>query len=256
MPRPRLESEPWWGDLIRLKDQFTLNELADQFDVSVNGLSRALNRAEVKRRAVRSGGRNSRTGPDPRSAEAQNWWKEFLRLKDEHSLAELADQFGVCEITLQRALKRTGVTRASQRGARGNRQREVCHAKIAKHHNLAGLIPDGDIATMAGVSRYSVAQYRKAKGIPSVRDKGPLQAGQAGMLRASIAIPRAPVANASGQQAFHIVVHNHTTGERLEFVTFGDNLADAAQRAQDRLEELTNGDNLVIEQGTRIAPAL
>ena len=52
---------------------------------------------------------------DPRSVEAQSWWPDFLASKDDFSLQQLAHRFGVAPISLQRAMKRTGVERKSQR---------------------------------------------------------------------------------------------------------------------------------------------
>ncbi len=237
MPRPRLEASPWWDDLLELKDSHTLHELAERFGVSVNGLSRALKRAGIRRSTVRTGAGGGRSEPDPRSAEAQSWWAEFLVLKDKHSLAELAERFGVAEITLQRALKRTGVNRQSQRGARGNRQTQASNRKIERVAHLLGVVPDGEVARQAGVSRYAVAQYRQANGISSVRDgaRGTGKASGAGGL-----LPLSPAASLTlrritqGKEAYLVRVSAavEEQGTPLRFVAVGSDLADAAARAQ------------------------
>jgi lambda repressor-like predicted transcriptional regulator len=148
-----LENSSWWSDFLGQREQLTLRAAAEKFGVSVNGLSTALRRVglgaaegEAPRRrgrkpnaaaaasstdvapvpaAPRKARRKGRTGPDPRSAEAQSWWPEFLALKDSRSLASLARRFGVAEITLGRAIKRTGIERApaatGRRGAAGRR---------------------------------------------------------------------------------------------------------------------------------------
>jgi transcriptional regulator with XRE-family HTH domain len=167
-----LESTDWWPELLRLQDHLPLKDLAERFGVSVNGLSRALKRAGIQHRPVRhhvDGGPGGAGAPDPRSAEAQDWWDEFLALKDRQSLSKLARRFGVAEITLQRALKRTGIDRRSQRGARAGRESRKAARLIKPHADLLGKIPDGEVARLAGVSRYAVAQYRKRRSIPSVR---------------------------------------------------------------------------------------
>lgn len=176
MPRPRLEAAPWWPEFLEVKDEYPLKVLAERYGVSINGLSRALKRAGIERPIVRKPrgslpdvGRKH----DPRSAEAQEWWPEFLSLKDKKPLAELAEKFEVAEITLQRALKRTGETRKSQRGARGNRKAKGAARKLASLSDQVGVLPDAEVATLAGVSKYAVAQYRKKKGIPAVRGGRP-----------------------------------------------------------------------------------
>ena len=237
MPRPRLEASPWWPDLLRLKDQPTLHELADRFDVSVNGLSRALKRAGVSRSAVRAGGSGERSQPDPRSAEAQVWWDEFLGLKDKHSLAELAERFDVAEITLQRALKRTGVNRRSQRGARGNRQTQASNQKIAQVSHLLGVVPDGEVARQVGVSRYAVAQYRQGKSIPSVREgagRGPKASSPSGLLPLSPSASLTLRRITQGREAYlvRVTASVEEQGQPLRFVAVGKDLADAAAQAQ------------------------
>lgn len=237
MPRPRLESSPWWPELLELKDQLTLQELAQRFDVSVNGLSRALRRAGVHRSAVRAGSGAGRTGPDPRSAEAQTWWAEFLSLKDTHSLAQLAERFGVAEITLQRALRRTGVSRQSQRGARGNRQTQASNQQIGEVSHLLGVVPDGEIARQAGVSRYAVSRFRQAKGIPSVRDgvrRAPrrLEVPPAAALSPQASLTLRKITRGREAYLVRVSAKLDDRGHPLRFVAVGQDLADAAAQAQ------------------------
>lgn len=132
MPRPRLESASWWPKLLKDMDHMSLRDLADKYDVSINGLSRALRRGGTpKSDRPAPAGRKPKGGrkavapppvvvpasdPNSRGAEGLSWWPEFLQLKDTHTLGDLAVRFGVAEITLQRAMKRAGVSRRSLRG--------------------------------------------------------------------------------------------------------------------------------------------
>lgn len=220
MARPRLETSDWWPQLLELHERLPLKELAERFGVSVNGLSRALKRAGVDHRPVRSseasGGADA--SPDPRSAEAQEWCPEFLALKDRHSLAKLARRFGVAEITLQRALKRTGVERRSQRGARAGRESRKSARAIKPFAELLGKVPDGEVARQAGVSRYAVAQYRKRRDIPSVRSGSPAAA------------PLPPVVG-EGVQAWVVSV-TMASGRVRTFVVAGACLTSAVQAAE------------------------
>lgn len=248
MPRPRLESATWWPDLLELKDELPLRDLAQRFGVSVNGLSRALKRSGIDRRVVRPGRDSSTSGSqsrvDPRSAEAQAWWSEFMVLKDTHSLATLARRFGVAEITLQRALRRTGVQRKSQRGARGNRQTQAAQGRIAQVKHLLGVVPDGEVARQASVSRYAVAQFRKEQGIPSVRDNArrsrPVTPSRRGLF--------APMSQATslslrkitqGREAYLVRVSTDLAdgADPLRFVSVGRDLADAASQAQEAVAQ-------------------
>ncbi len=219
MARPRLETADWWPELLKLQERLPLKELAERFGVSVNGLSRALKRAGVEHRPVRSPdpGSGADAPPDPRSAEAQPWWPEFLALKDRHSLAKLARRFGVAEITLQRALKRTGVGRKSQRGARAGRESKRAARAIKPLEGLLGQVPDGEVARQAGVSRYAVAQYRKRRGIPSVRSS----TTGAGPVRPQ----------GEGVQAWVVRV-TMASGRVRSFVVAGKSLGDAVRAAE------------------------
>ena len=234
MARPRLESADWWPELLELQERQPLKELAERFGVSVNGLSRALKRAGVDHRPVRGPGDPAHAGvrdPDPRSAEAQPWWPEFLALKDRQSLARLARRFGVAEITLQRALKRTGVDRRSQRGARAGRESRKAARMIKPFADLLGRIPDGEVARQAGVSRYAVAQYRKRRSIPSVRLAREEQAGPT-----TPSVPTSP-----DQISAWLVRVTLETGRQRTFVVTGRNLEEAVRAATGSVGERMEG---------------
>ena len=224
MPRPRLESSPWWSDLLAEKDSLSLRELSKKYGVSVNGLSRALKRAGVDRAPVRRGAPGAtpaaQAAPDPRSIEARDWWPDFLDRKDKQSLAALAKRYGVAEITLQRAMRRTGVTRRSQRGAKGNRQAQRAARKLAAHKDLRGVGADAEIAARARVSRYAVAQYRKKRGIASVRGGG--------APAAATPKPRAPKTVRRGAEAYLVRV----AGADERYIVIARDLAEAAATAQ------------------------
>lgn len=135
MPRPRLEVAPWWPEVLALKDRLSLRDLSARFNVSINGLSRALRRAgSPKADSALPGGRRKASDAREkasaryaveekllRGVEGQDWWPQFLSLKDTHTLSELARRFDVAEITLQRAMKRAGIARRSLRGVRPDR---------------------------------------------------------------------------------------------------------------------------------------
>ncbi len=261
MPRPRLETSPWWPAFLELKDTLPLHALAERFGVSTNGLSRALKRNGITRPRVRGAtSPTTRATPgrrlDPRSAEAQSWWPQFMELKDKRSLAQLAKKFGVAEITLQRALRRTGVQRKSQRGARGGKEARKAARKIGPLLDLLGALPDGEVARRAGVSRYAVAQYRKKKGIQSVK-------AQSAELSVP-PIPRpstrpAPLNGKSAPKTLEAYVVRVALGDeptRRSFVVIGQDLADAATRAQNGVLGRPDAGDWVIESLEYIGPTL
>ena len=55
-----LDSRPWWPDLIALKDNLSLRELAVKFEVSPAAISNALKRNGINRTAAPAGPRSSR----------------------------------------------------------------------------------------------------------------------------------------------------------------------------------------------------
>lgn len=244
MPRPRLESASWWPELLEVKDELSLSEMADRFGVSINGLSRALKRAGIERKTVRRGRGPAKKstapkGADPRSAEAQDWWDEFLTLKDRKPLAELAGRFGVAEITLQRAMKRTGTERRSQRGARGSQQARKAARRLKPLAHLLGNLPDADIAAQTGLTRYAVAQYRRRNGVPSVRSGGASSpmAAAAPVAAQAPAPPDARVKAAPRAQAEAYLVRVSVDGGTVKYVVVGRDLADAAGQAQAAVTE-------------------
>jgi Zn-dependent peptidase ImmA (M78 family) len=215
------------------KDRKSLRELAARYGVSVNGLSRALKRAGVERAPVRRGRSPAPTAasasPDPRSIESRDWWPDFLARKDRQSLSTLARHFGVAEITLQRAMKRTGINRKSQRGAKGNRQAMRASRKLASHRDLLGTVADAEIAALSGVSRYAVAQYRKKHGIASVRSAElPLDAEVPPKRPSGERSSPARVRRGRTQEAYLVRV----AGASERFIVIARDLAEAASTAQ------------------------
>jgi|GEM_PF-2074933 len=292
MARPRLESADWWPELLQLKDELPLKVLAEKYGVSINGLSRALKRAGIERPIVRKARAEALARAhqsekvDPRSAEAQTWWPEFLELKDKRSLAELATQFGVAEITLQRALKRTGVERKSQRGSRSGKAGRTASRKIAPYKDQLGILADGDIAARAGVSKYMVAQYRQRRGVaPAKGGRKPSKAKAASKAASKAAPkaapkatrapkaaaapaaapkvaakaapkePRAAARSGSGQEAWRVRVLVDGGGEKA-FVVIGADLAQAAASALNGVRQRLGATGWTLQALEFLGPAL
>ena len=131
-----------------------------------------------------------------RRLETLDFWPDLLALKDELSLRELSERFGVTPGAISAALKRTGTTRnpapPGPRAARKSRDRgddlppepgasstgrssdEGDHDGsepppprpgskdhlLLPHWDLLGAVPDADVAREAGVSVRTVASFR------------------------------------------------------------------------------------------------
>ncbi len=125
-----------------------------------------------------------------RRLETYDWWPELVAKKDELSLRELAERFGVTPGAISAAFKRTGTQRRpAPPGPRALRKRrsggklppEAGDAvkageaprggppkprpgskdvHIVRFFDLLGEVPDAEVARKAGVSVRTIASYR------------------------------------------------------------------------------------------------
>lgn len=234
MPRPRLESASWWPKLLADVNHMSLRDLSEKYNVSINGLSRALRRGGTPKSdspapAGRkpAGGRKTAAAPPPvdttRGSESLSWWPEFLTLKDEMTLGELATRFNVAEITLQRAMKRAGVTRRSLRGQ---------SRRVASPADGSGPIPT-------------------PKPVPA-------QKSALADTNASPALDRAPASSrkssASSGEAWQIRLR--LDGEVLRFVVVGSDIVDAASRARAAIAGRAQWSKAVVEALEYLGPTI
>jgi len=163
--------------------------------------------------------------PDPRSAEAQPWWPEFLELKDRRTLAQLARRFGVSQLTLSRAMKRTATTRTAQRGGRKRKAARKLARALGPFKAQLGQVSDAEVARQAGLTPSQVARYRRAQKIPSSRDRG-----------AAVADTDPAPSAGQGDSGQHAFLVGASSGERsVQFVVVAEDLAQAARVAPARL---------------------
>ncbi len=234
MARPRLEQGEWWSELVGLSDELGIGELAERFGVSRRGLRRAMLRTGLLQEPSPPSALVSGRTPDPRSAEAQPWWPEFLKLKDRRTLAQLARRFSVSQLTLSRAMKRTGTTRTAQRRGRNRKASRKLTLALAPLKDQLGQLSDAEVARQAGLSASQVARYRRARQIPSSRSRGLTGAGTESTSSMGQAAARTPGPGASGQHAFLV---GASMGERsVRFVVVAKDLAQAARLAPSRLQ--------------------
>lgn len=146
--------------------------------------------------------------PKPR-VETLDWWDECVALKDQLSLRELGDRFGVTASAISNAFRRVGVVRKPAKSGprspkKSGSQRIVRSAEepsdlppepgeslsgdvrkrpagitikglpgrrspLNGHEHLLGTVPDSELATRFGMAVGSVANYRRRKKIPAFR---------------------------------------------------------------------------------------
>lgn len=66
----KLESRPWWPELVKLKDALSLRELAARYGVAPAAISNALNRQGITRTPAPPGPRNKRSEEAQRRSQA------------------------------------------------------------------------------------------------------------------------------------------------------------------------------------------
>lgn len=120
----------------------------------------------------------------PEAAGTPPWWDEAVRLKDEMSLRDLAGHVGVSVGALSMHLKKAGVARRPSvaQGAVDDAPGAVAASAdsparrpgskdnaIERHLHLLGMIPDAEVAKLAGVSVRTIASYRARNRIEGYR---------------------------------------------------------------------------------------
>jgi hypothetical protein len=81
----KLETRPWWPELVALKDDMSLRELSDKFGAAPAAISNALKRNGLARKPSPAGPRRSRSTKTPKKA---------IRRAGASILAEYKDQMG------------------------------------------------------------------------------------------------------------------------------------------------------------------
>ena len=60
----RIDKQPWWPELVELKDELSLRELSERFGASPAAIANALKRNGIKRRSAPAGPRKARKPDD------------------------------------------------------------------------------------------------------------------------------------------------------------------------------------------------
>lgn len=220
----RIETYDWWPEVLLLKDDLSLRELAARFDVTPGAISAALRRTGTTRTPAPPGPRARRqthkadSGSGDREGAARPGSKDAQILPHRHLLgkspdAEVAALAGVSVRTIASYRARHGI-----QGYAGPRRKPSSSAprqsRIDPFAELVGVVPDRRVAERAGVSLNAVRNYRVKRGIAASRSSG----------RSSAATAHAWQVRYEGEE-----------GE-LEGVVLAADLVQAAVRAADSVD--------------------
>ncbi len=179
----RIETFDWWPDLLALKDELSLRELANRFEVTPGAISAAFKRTGTARKPAPPGPRALRkrrksvdslppeagengTGPRPGS-------KDQLIENHQHLLgvvpdSDVAKKAGVSVRTVASYRSRNGVPGYTG-PRRPSAKRRPRTSRIDPFQKLLGTVPDRVVAEQAGVSLNAVRNYRVKRGIQAAR---------------------------------------------------------------------------------------
>jgi hypothetical protein len=176
----RLETFDWWPSLLGVKDELSLRELAERFDVTPGAISAALKRGGIIRQPAPPGPRVHRREardelpPEPgnddvriRPGSKDSRLVHVLHLVGKVPDSEVAAQAGVSTRTVASFRNRNGIV--GYRGPRTSRTTRQRSSKIDPFGEMVGTVPDRVVAEQAGVTINAVRNYRVKRGIVAAR---------------------------------------------------------------------------------------
>ncbi len=165
----RLEDRTWWPKLLAQKDDHSLRELAEMFEVTPGAINAALKRSGVQRKSAPSGprvGKRARSTGVPRGRGARPLSEGRLRpyFSDLGQVpdGQLAKKAGLSVATVARIRRSMGIGPAQRGSADGSGA-----SRIDPFRELLGRVPDAEVAALAGVTRAAVRNYRSRRNILS-----------------------------------------------------------------------------------------
>lgn len=191
-----LEHTSQWNDILRLKDELPLRDLASRFSTTPGAISAAFKRTGTHRSPFGAQARIDSLPPEPGDDAFEGLTPEQARAlrgirpgsKDALIVrhisklgirpdAEVAREAGVSVRTIASFRARHGI--GGYKGPRrtdgaGSRRR----SRIDPFANLLGVVPDRVVAERAGVSLNAVRNYRVKRNIPAARRGGTSTAAQ------------------------------------------------------------------------------
>ena len=236
----RIETNDWWPELVNLKDELSLRELAEKFDVTPGAISAAFKRTGITRRPAPPGPRSRRKAsgeaealpPEPgeskpkgaRPGSKDTQILPYVEMLGSVPYQDVADQAGVSVRTIASFRARKGIKGYSGPRTR-RRPASARKSKIDAYAHMLGQVPDRVIADKAGVTLNAVRNYRNKRGIAAASRNATESRAVAPSASAS------PVVVASGDSAWRITASDNGTTEVVRVVV-APSLAEAANRAE------------------------
>jgi hypothetical protein len=218
----KIETFPWWSDLLKLKDDYSLRELADRFDVTPGAITSAFKRTGTARKAAPPGPRSRRAPrqealpPEPgevvvaapadgASGRPGSKDERIAALRDQLGSvpdAAVASRAGVSVRTVAAYRARHGIPGYSGPRRRGA-DKQPRKSRIDSFSSLVGTVPDRVVAERAGVSVNAVRNWRVKRGV-SARSRSAEAPAPAPAKRAPAPPAPAVVAAESGRAAWRV----------------------------------------------------
>jgi hypothetical protein len=229
----RIETFDWWPELVELKDELSLRELADKFNVTPGAISAALRRTGITRKPAPPGPRARRTQlpPEPggegnpplvRPGSKDSQLVPYLDELGQVPDAEVANRAGVSVRTVASFRSRHDIPGYS--GPRRRRKdRKPRRSRIDPYKEMLGQVPDRVVAEQAGVSLNAVRNYRVKHGIAASGRGRP----KAGTVPPPGSLTQAPPPPTDGQIAWEVTL---ASGESV--AVLAPDLVSAAEAAK------------------------
>jgi len=223
----KIETNDWWPQLVELKDELSLRELAERFGVTPGAVSAALKRNGIERKPAPPGPRSRRKQalpPEPGEVggvggrSKSHLIEPYEELLGKRPDGEIAKKAGVSVRTVANYRSRKGIGGYSGPKRRG-KDRKPRRSKIDPFRELLGQVPDRVVAEKAGVSLNAVRNYRVKRGI-AARGRGRPPAG-------TVPPPGQVPTTVSGTVAWKVHL-----GSGEVVAVAASSLSDAATRAQ------------------------
>ncbi|MCB9688913.1 MAG: hypothetical protein H6738_16080 [Alphaproteobacteria bacterium] len=224
----KIETFDWWPELVQVKDDYSLRELAERFKVTPGAITAAFKRTGTRRRSAPPGPRARRKGRaetddalDAGAIQSRPHSKDDALLPYRDQLgqvpdSEIAGLAGVSVRTVASFRARNDIA-----GYAGPPRRRadpgVRSSRIDAFEDLVGSVPDQVVATKAGVSVNAVRNWRIKRGITAHAHA-----------RGQVSPAAAPATSRGG--AWKVI--SGTGAERSVRVVVASSLSEAATRVE------------------------
>ncbi len=163
----KIEDRPYWPEIVALKDDLSLRQLADRYGVSSAAVNNAFKRSGIERKPAKPG-RKLKKDLDAAKAAVQAV-AELPPEPGDGSKTKGAKRYVRPDKTATAAAAAPPAKAKKSRKKKGRGGAPSKAPMIEPFKDQLGTRSDGEIAELAGVNARTVAKYRKSLGIPAYR---------------------------------------------------------------------------------------